>query len=316
MIDLPRDAVYLIDGHSYIYRAQFALTELTTPRGEPCQAVLGFGNVLVRLIREKGPRAIAVTLDSEDKRSFRRELDPSYKQNRTAAPPELLRQFGWCAELVSALGIPVFVEPGFEADDLLATLARRLTDKGCPVVICSSDKDLGQLVRDDVLLYDLAKDTIADAQAVEDRWGVSPAQLPDLFALIGDAIDNIPSVPCCGPKTAAALIKQFGSLERIPDDARELTGVVRGAGNVAQSLRENRARALLSRELARTRDDVAMTALADGDLSYRGPREPELRAICQHLGLVAFLERALRMLKPKDKKRTEPPRGKQGLLFG
>jgi DNA polymerase-1 len=316
MTELPDDAIYLIDGYSYIYRAQFALAELTTSRGEPCQAVLGFGNVLVKLLREKRPHGVAVTLDSEDKRSFRHDLDPSYKQNRTAAPPELLRQFAWCADLVRALGIPVFVEPGFEADDLLATLARRLTQQGRAVVICSSDKDLGQLVRERVVLYDLAKDAISDETAVEERWGVRPAQLPDLFALIGDAIDNIPSVPCCGPKTAAALIKHFGSLDLIPDDASALVGVVRGAGNVAQSLKEHRARALISRELARTREDVAMAELAQGDLRYRGPRETELRALCAHLGLAAFPDRALRMLAPITKQQTEPPRGKQGLLFG
>ncbi|MFO0983007.1 MAG: 5'-3' exonuclease H3TH domain-containing protein [Planctomycetota bacterium] len=310
---LPADAVFLIDGHSYIYRAQFALAAIKTPRGEPCQAVLGFGNILVKFLRERQPAAVAVALDADVKQSFRQALDPAYKANREAAAPELLRQFGWCERLLCALGVTTFKQADFEADDVIATLTHRLVQQHRPVVVCSSDKDLGQLVQDGVSLLDLASGVVAGVDDVRARWGVWPHQLADLFGLIGDQIDNIPSVPGFGKKTAAAVLNAFATLDQIPTEVEPLRGVVRGADKLVRSWREHRGRALCSRELARARTDVPVTC---GDLTYCGPRARELTELCEELGLKAFPERALRMLAARPRGSGSAPAGRQGLLFG
>jgi DNA polymerase-1 len=251
----------------------------------------------VKLLREHRPPALAVTLDADVKYSFRQGLDPQYKANREEPTPELLRQFQWCEKLVRALGIALFVKAGFEAEDLMATLACRLTREGKRVVLCSSDKDLGQLVNENVLLFDLAGGEIVDEKAVEDRWGVKPEQLPDLFGLIGDSIDNIPSVPGQGKKTAAALLRAFKTLEGIPTDLERIRTVVpRGAERTARAIAEHRECAKLSRELARIKNDVELVFSYE-DLCYRGPRVDDLKGLCDELGLHAFLERALKTLK-------------------
>lgn len=210
--------LYLIDGHGFIFRAFHALPPLTRPDGTPVGAVLGFCNILLRVLDEAKDAHIAVVFDPSGP-NFRNEIYPEYKANRGAPPDDLIPQFALVKEATDAFGIESLEKKGFEADDLIATYAREAVERGYEVRIISSDKDLMQLVRDGVRLVDPLKFTLIGPDEVHLKFGVSPDKVVDIQALAGDSIDNIPGVPGIGVKTAAELIDQFGTLENLLDQA-------------------------------------------------------------------------------------------------
>ena len=249
MSDAPR--LFLIDGHALAYRAYFALTRAgdgsrwITKAGEPTAGTFGFVSVLLRLLESQAPEYLAVSFDTG--RTFRDDLYPEYKATRDKMPDDLRLQLDRIRQVVLAFGIPILEAEGFEADDVLGTVARRAAEQGVRVVILSGDRDLLQLV-DDSIHVELAGQKLSEAidygpQAVFDKFGVSPGQLIDYKALVGDTSDNIPGVKGIGEKTAVGLIQQYGSLEAIYQNLGEVPERFRA------KLEQGREQAYLSRRL-------------------------------------------------------------------
>ena len=277
-----KETVYLIDGSAYIYRAFYAVAPLTTKAGMPTQAVFGFISIVRRLLREKEPRYLAVAFDSRGK-VFRHDMYERYKANRPAMPEDLACQIPYIHEYVEAENILCLRQEGVEADDLLASAAYFLRQAGHEVVIVSGDKDLLQLVGDGLTVWEPMKNTVYDAQAVWDKYQASPEKLLDLFALIGDTSDNVPGVPGVGPKTAAKLINDYGSLDGIYQNIATME-----ASKNKERLAENRDQAFLSRELIRLKTD----ALAPCDLAAYARRDedgPRLAALFTKLEFYSLL---------------------------
>ena len=241
-------SLYIVDGHSHIFRAYHAVGYLSTSKGVPSHAVLILSTMLWKLIREEKPDYLGIALDPPGP-TFRDALFTEYKATRTAMPDDLARQLPYVRRLFEALRTPVIEVPGYEADDVLATLVEHaLKVPDLEVVIVTGDKDLLQLVGPRVRVLSVLGRTgeriVYDEAKVRERWGVEPAQIPDVLALMGDSIDNIPGVKGVGEKTAVKLIGQFGGVERIYEN---LTLV---GGKLRETLAANRKQALLSRELA------------------------------------------------------------------
>lgn len=223
------DHLYLIDGSAYIFRAYHALPPLTRKSdGLPIGAVSGFCNMLWKLLQEardtaRGvvPTHFAVIFDHSST-TFRNEIYPEYKANRDAPPEDLRPQFAVIREATKAFNLPCIETKGYEADDIIASYAREAVAAGGDVTIVSSDKDLMQLINDNVVMYDTMKDAVVDAEAVFAKFGVDPSMMIDLQALNGDSTDNIPGVPGIGPKTAAQLLEEFGTLEELLERAGEI----------------------------------------------------------------------------------------------
>ena len=218
----PSQTLYLIDISSFIFRAFFAIRSLRNKAGEPTNAVYGVATMLARLAEEATPEYLAVVYDSKEP-SFRKEIYPQYKANRSAPPEDLVPQFSRIEQLIRSFEIHSYRQSGIEADDLIATLCR----KWCKVspqhraIIVSSDKDLMQLVNDQVTIWDTMTDKRYGAKEVEEKFGVRPDQIRDYLALVGDSSDNIPGVPGIGPKGAGELLKSFEQLENILTAAKE-----------------------------------------------------------------------------------------------
>ena len=206
--------LYLIDGSSYIYRAFYGVRHLSTSTGIPTNAIYGFGNMLKRVLRERSPIYMAIALDAPGP-TFRHDLSPDYKANRPRMPEDLSAQIPFIKRLITALGIPYMELPGYEADDIIGTLATWASDQGAEVVMISGDKDLLQLVSPKVHMWDSMKDEVLGPAEVEKRFGVPASQVVEVMGLAGDSGDNIPGVPGIGPKTAQRLIKEFGSIENL-----------------------------------------------------------------------------------------------------
>lgn len=247
------DHVFLVDGSGYIFRAYHALPPLTRKSdGLPCGAVAGFCNMLWKLVREARdethknlavPTHFAVIFDYSAK-TFRKDIYPAYKANRPAPPADLIPQFGLIRAATRAFNLPCIEKEGYEADDILASLALRAEEAGAEVTIISSDKDLMQLVGPHIGLYDTMKDKAIGRAEVIDKWGVPPSMMVDFQALTGDSTDNVPGVPGIGPKTAAELLQHFGSLDAILARAGEIVQKKR-----RETLQTNADKALLSRRL-------------------------------------------------------------------
>lgn len=275
--------LYLIDGSAYIYRAYHAIAPLTNAAGLPTHAAYGFTATLLRVIREKEPCRLAVAFDARGP-NFRHQLYPAYKANRPGMPDDLACQIPYIKEIVAAYRITALEQTGFEADDLIAAAARRLGSKQQPVVIVSGDKDLLQLVNESVTLWDPMSDKIMDPAAVEQKYQVPPDRLLDYFALIGDSSDNVPGVPGVGPKTAAKLIGQFGSLDEMYRRLEEVA-----AAKLREKLAAHQADARLARELIRLKDDLP---LPSGEDAFRlaEPDQEKLRCLFSELEFTRLLK--------------------------
>jgi len=278
--------VHLFDGHVYVFRAYYSLPPMHAPDGTPCNAAYGFANTLVAAMAWPELSHAAVCFD-HSMRSFRNDIEPGYKAQRGEPPEDLEPQFALCREVAEALGFAVFERESFEADDLLATLSSHVVRRRGRAIVYSTDKDLCQLVREDgrVVLHDLARDRTSDADGVRERFGVDPAQIPDFLGLVGDAVDNLPGVPGVGARTAAALLRAFGSIESIPLAAEAWADVpVRGARRLAQRLGEHRDRALLTKRLASVRHDVPDLTPGLGELRHRGASPGAVSELFDRLG--------------------------------
>ncbi len=210
----PAPLLTLIDASGFIFRAYHAIQSLSTSRGVPTNAVYGFTRMLLKTMRELQPTHLALCFDKES-RSGRQEIDPTYKANRPGPPPDLVPQFDLVRRVVEVLQVPVLEYAGWEADDVIATLVRAAREQGYRVQVVTGDKDLVQLVDDQVSLYDPMYDRHTGPKEARERFGVAPAQMRDYLALVGDPIDNVAKVPGIGPKTAVELIQEFGDVETL-----------------------------------------------------------------------------------------------------
>ena len=284
--ELPKkgdpETIYVIDISSYVFRAYHALPPLSNSKGEPTHAVAGVASMLLKLLREHEPRGVIVAMDSKGK-SFRKDLFEAYKANRPPAPPDLQQQMVRVREIAEAWGMSPIEAPGFEADDVIATLVTQARNKGLRVVIVSADKDLLQLVGPDVVMYDTMRNKVFGAEETREKLGVEPGQVRDLLALMGDSSDNVPGVPSVGQKTAAKLLADYGSFEGIYENIESITRKALKA-----KLSEHRDAALTSRELVTLRDDVAIDVDA-ATRPYTGGNTAELRAIFSELELTRLL---------------------------
>ncbi len=251
--------IYLIDGSGYIFRAFYAIRPLSNASGLPTNAIYGFTQMLLKFLRESQPTHAAVVFDTKAP-SFRSDLFAEYKANRKEPPEELVPQFPYFRKIVEALGIPMFEQDGFEADDIIATIATRMAKRGHEVVIITGDKDFMQLVDDRITLWDTMKEKRVNAEEVRKRFGVDPAQVVDVQGLAGDSVDNVKGVPGIGEKTATKLIQQYGTLDRLLEHAGAIPG------KVGERLRAHADDARLARRLCTLHPDVAV---ADGEESLR-----------------------------------------------
>ena len=265
--------IYLIDGHSYAYRAFHAIRQLTDSSGLALNAVYGFVRMLLRLIKEEHPDYLAVAFDTPG-HTFRHKLYNQYKANRAEQPEEMRHQIPLIKEVVEAFNIPIFELDEYEADDVLATLATRANSKGLEAIIVTSDKDMLQLVSDGIKVLNPHKENlILGAEAVRERFGVGPEQMRDLMAMAGDSSDNVPGIPGVGPKTAAGLLAEYGTLEGVFEHVDEIKGPKR-----RENIAGNRELALLSRDLVTLRCDTPLDADIEACKSkpYNRPKLVEL----------------------------------------
>lgn len=278
------NTLYLIDGSGFIFRAYHALPPLTRADGTPVGAVLGFVNMMLRLLKDKNAHQVAVIFDAARK-NFRNDIYPDYKAHRPPPPEDLVPQFPLIRDAARAFSLPVIEQEGFEADDLIATYARLAAEQGINVVIVSSDKDLMQLIGSNVAMMDPIKQTILGEDAVMEKFGVAPDRVADVQALCGDSVDNVPGVPGIGVKTAAALITEYGDLENLLANAGAIKQDKR-----RETLVSNADLARLSYKLVRLEDHVPILVPLD-DLQLRNPDMPDLRAFLQEQGFKSALTR-------------------------
>jgi len=269
---------YIVDGSGWLYRAFHALPPLTAPDGQPTQAVLGFGNMLRKLLRQHDPEHLVIVFDAPGK-TFRHELHSEYKAHRPPVPPELKAQFEPIVELVGIMGLPLLQIPDVEADDVIGTLAYSTTE---PVRIISSDKDLAQLVDERVQMLDVFKNKVLDPEAITEKFGVPPARVADWLALVGDSSDNVPGVPGVGPKTAAKWLNAYTDLNGVLANADSIKG------KVGESLRAHIEQVRLAHTLTELR--TALELPQSWDSLTRNPIDDDaLSSFAQRLGFRSWV---------------------------
>jgi len=285
--------VILVDGSSYLYRAFHALPSLANSKGLPTGAIYGVINMLRRLIKDYEPDLMAVVFDAKGK-TFRDELYPQYKAHRPEMPSELVQQIEPIHHLIKALGVPLLMVPGVEADDVIGTLAKEAEKNNESVLISTGDKDLAQLVNEKTTLINTMTDAILNPDTVLQKFGIPPQLIVDYLALIGDSVDNIPGVPQVGPKTAVKWLQQYGSLDKIISDSDKITG------KVGENLRASLSQLPLSKTLATIKIDVNLEEHFF-DLKLKSPDEEILKNLFQELEFKSWLNELLEKNPEKSK---------------
>ncbi|HSQ72099.1 MAG TPA: 5'-3' exonuclease H3TH domain-containing protein, partial [Rubrivivax sp.] len=282
----------LVDASFFIFRAYYSVTpEMTDADGRPVNALYGFARFLCELLERARPRHVAVAFDESLASSFRNEIYPAYKANREPAPEELKRQFALCREFCRRLGVAEFADGFYEADDIIGTVATRMRAAGHTSVLVTRDKDLAQLVREGDEYWDFAGDRRYGYQQIEGQFGVRPERIADYLALTGDSVDNIPGVPGVGPKTAAALLKPFASLDELYDNLGAVAALpIRGAAKLPARLAAHREAAYLARRLTIIECDMPL-AFTPESLLRRAPDVPALESFYQEARFGPMLAR-------------------------
>ncbi|HEV2851803.1 MAG TPA: DNA polymerase I [Thermoanaerobaculia bacterium] len=277
-----RPRLFLIDGYSNIFRAFYAIRNLSNSRGEPTNAVYGFVTMLKKLLREESPDLVGVAL--EGGRTFRSEKFEEYKANRRPMPEDLASQLPWIRRVLEAYRIPTLELAGYEADDVLGSLSCRAAEAGYDVVLVSADKDLMQLVEPRVSLYHTGRNKLYGPKEVEEDFGVPPSKVADVLALMGDSIDNIPGVPGIGEKGAKSLIQEYGSLEDLLARAGEITRKAYREG-----LQQHQEQARLSKELSTIHTNIDLPF--DPEALHRDPPDVDaLRKVFAELEFFSLVE--------------------------
>ena len=248
---MSEHTMVLVDGSYYLFRAYHAIRDLTNAEGEPTNAIYGVINMMQKHLTEGGPDYFAIIFDAKGK-TFRNDLYADYKANRPPMPDDLVCQIQPLHDLIRAMGVPLLMIDGVEADDVIATLSRQAASKGIKTVVSTGDKDLAQMVNDRIHLINTMSDVYLDPAGVEEKFGVQPEQIIDYLSLMGDTADNVPGVPKVGPKTAVKWLNQYGSLDEVIAHADEIKG------KVGENLREFMPQLPLSRELVTLKYDVEL----------------------------------------------------------
>ena len=275
--------LYLLDGTSNIFRAFYAIRKLTSPAHKPTNATFGFTQMVRKLLQDEKPEYLAAVFDRPEP-THRHKVFPQYKANRLAPPEDLVAQIPDVKRVCRVLGVPTVEVPGFEADDLIGTLALKASRTGCQVIIVSTDKDLLQLVDDSVSVLHPVKGELLDAEGVRKSFGVPPGKVVEVLALMGDSSDNVPGVPGIGEKGARDLINLYGSVEGCLEHAAEIS-----RKSYRESLLQNQGQARMSRDLVR----ISFDAPVEWELETFRRREPlveEARRLFGELGFTRILE--------------------------
>ena len=280
---LAGQTVWVVDAHSLIDQVFHAIPDMTSPSGQPVNAVFGFTRDLLYLLESKQPDFLFCAFDLPGK-TFRHALYEQYKAGRPDMHEDLVPQIEFVHRMVDALGIPLLAHEGFEADDVVATVARLTDELGGRCFIVSGDKDCRQLITERVKLYNIRKDEFIDREVLRQEWGVAPNQVVDYQALVGDSTDNVPGVPLIGPKAARDLLEKYGTLENILNHVDEVGGAAK-----KENLKRFREQALLSRKLVKLDAHVPVaiswkSARPDGD-------QGRARALFEEFGFRRLAER-------------------------
>ncbi|MGP0630588.1 DNA polymerase I [Nitrospina sp. 32_T5] len=275
--------LYLIDGSSYIFRAFFGIRHnLSNSKGQPTNALYGFTTMLMKVVREEQPDYLAVVFDSKEK-TFRHEMYADYKANRDVPPEDLAVQFPYFEPLVDAFNIKSLRKPGFEADDIIGTLAREGEKAGMDVTIVSGDKDMMQLITDKIHMLDTMKEKRFGIDDVKEKFGVEPDRVIEVMGLMGDSSDHIPGVKGVGPKTATDLIQKYGSIQGLYEHLDEID-----KAKLKEKLETDKDNALLSRELVTIKLDTPIDCKIE-DLEARDPDNQKLRELFTDLEFKTLL---------------------------
>lgn len=271
-----KETVYLVDGSSYIHRAYHAIRNLSNSKGFPTNVVFGFTKMILKLLADATPKYLAVVLDAKGP-TFRHEIYAAYKANRPPMPGDMAAQIPITKDILEKLGINVMEKNGYEADDIIGTLARALEGKGFRVVVVSGDKDFRQLITPDTSMWDTMKDSVTDYSSLKSAYGFEPEKFIDVMSLSGDPSDNIPGVPGVGEKTAVSLVKEYGSLENVLDHSEHIE-----KKKLRENLLKSREAALLSRQLVMIDRFVPIAPDTDA-LKLGAPSRKELAEIFRDL---------------------------------
>lgn len=277
--------VYLVDASIYIFRAWFSVPDsMRGEGGQPVNAVYGFTRFLTEFVERSKATHVAVAFDESLTTSFRNDLYPQYKMNRELPPAELEAQFALCRRVAEACGLYCVSHNQYEADDLIATHALDMRERGYRIAIVSRDKDLTQILRGQDFWWDFASDKMLDSVKVEEKFGVPPTAIQDYLGLCGDAVDNIPGVTGVGPKTATALLQAFSSMEELYQRLDEIPKLkIRGAKTLPQKLKADHQQALLSKQLATVAYDAPIE-LGEALLERRAAERSALSELAKVLG--------------------------------
>lgn len=256
-----QQSALLIDAGVFMFRSYHSVPlDFVDQSGRPVNAVHGFARWLCRLLKQTRATHIAIAFDENSESSFRNQIYPPYKANREPPPPDLARQFKLCRKLAQILGIATFSDNCYEADDLIGTLHNKYAKLGLDIYIISGDKDLAQLIRNNDQWWDFGKSEPLSYRQIQGKFGVTPEQIPDLLALAGDSVDNIPGVKGIGNKTAQILLQHFGDLDSIIDRHQEIGFLsFRGAKSCAKKIRTHHQDAFLSKQLSKIIIDIPLT---------------------------------------------------------
>lgn len=271
----------LIDGSSFIFRAFHAMPNLSAPDKTPTGATYGIINMLKQMLKKYDTHSWCCVFDAPGK-TFRHDMYPEYKANRTETPPELVPQFKDIYEIVPALGIPVIIQPGVEADDVIGTLATKAKELGYKVLIATGDKDFAQLVDDDINLINTMSDELLDYNSVIDKFGVKPKQIVDYLALVGDKVDNVPGVDKCGPKTATKWLNEYETLENIIENADKISGVV------GDNLRNSIGWLTTAKTLVTIDTHVDLSHIIPNGITHLNLTYPQNEALAKHYSRLGF----------------------------
>ena len=293
-IRMSEKTLYIVDAHAHIYASYYAIRALSSPAGEPTNAVFGFTATLLALLRDRKPDGLVVVFDPPGGSAERNKIYPEYKANREKMPEDLPGQIGRIHQVLAALGVAEAIMPGFEADDVIASLARKAHAAGRRVFICSRDKDLEQLIDKNTRLFDVKTAREIDGAALAADKGYRPEQAGDILALTGDTADNVPGVPGIGPKTAAKLLADFNSLDNL------LANLDKLKPNLAEKLRQHRSDIDLARKLVRLREDLDVPINLE-TIGAARPDPAKWTPLFTELGFHRFQDAIAALSGPTDK---------------
>ena len=292
MASIPENPLILIDGSSYLYRAFHAYPDTMSNGDIPTNAVYGVVNMLRSMMRQFSSDRIAVVFDAKGK-TFRDDMYSEYKANRPPMPDELRCQIEPLHNVIRAMGLPLICVPGVEADDVIGTLAHQASQKGMPVLISTGDKDMAQLVDDNITLINTMTNVVMDREGVVEKFGIPPELIIDYLALMGDKVDNIPGIPGVGDKTATALLQGIGGLTQLYDNLDDIAALgFRGSKTMAKKLIDNKENAMLSYELATIKLDVELEETPESLLKTE-PNKDELVKLYGQLTFKSWLNELL-----------------------